>query len=101
MIVTVGRRTQKRWGLLITCLTTRAVHLEIAGSLTPSFAILTLRRFMARHGTPTVMYSDNATDFTKADKELREATSEVEKYATVKRIMWKFIPPGAPHLGGA
>ncbi|GBP15718.1 hypothetical protein EVAR_91886_1 [Eumeta japonica] len=39
MIVTVGRRTEKRWGA-ITCLTTRAVHLEIAASLTPSSAIL-------------------------------------------------------------
>ncbi|GBP02773.1 hypothetical protein EVAR_12751_1 [Eumeta japonica] len=31
------------------------------------------RRFMARRGTPTVMYSDNATNFTKANKELKEA----------------------------
>ncbi|GBP80200.1 hypothetical protein EVAR_100077_1 [Eumeta japonica] len=101
MIVTVGRRTEKRWGVLITCLTTRAVHLEIAASLTPSSAILALRRFMARRGTPTVMYSDNATNFTKANKELKEAALEVEKYATAKRIVWKFIPPGAPHMGGA
>ncbi|GBP58817.1 hypothetical protein EVAR_84012_1 [Eumeta japonica] len=86
MIVTVGRRTEKRWGVLITCLTTRAVHLEIAASLTPSSAILALRRFMARRGTPTVMYSDNATNFTKANKELKEAALEVEKYATAKRI---------------
>ncbi|GBP84514.1 hypothetical protein EVAR_12653_1 [Eumeta japonica] len=100
MIVTVGRRTEKRWGVLITCLTTRAVHLEIAASLTPSSAILALRRFMARRGTPTVMYSDNATNFTKANKELKEAALEVEKYATAKRIVWKFIPP-ARHMGGA
>ncbi|GBP71487.1 hypothetical protein EVAR_103373_1 [Eumeta japonica] len=101
MIITVGRRTEKRWGVLITCLTTRAVHLEIAAGLTPSSAILVLRRFMARRGRPTVMYSDNATNFTMADKELREAASEVEKYATAKRIVWKFIPPGASHMGGA
>ncbi|GBO98363.1 hypothetical protein EVAR_31_1 [Eumeta japonica] len=101
MIVTVGRRTEKRWGVLITCLTTRAVHLEIAASLTPSSAILALRRFMVRRGTPTVMYSDNATNFTKANKELKEAALEVEKYATAKQIVWKFIPPGAPHMGGA
>ncbi|GBP35730.1 hypothetical protein EVAR_82664_1 [Eumeta japonica] len=101
MIVTVGRRTEKRWGVLITCLTTRAVHLEIAASLTPSSAILALRRFMARRGTPTVMYSDNATNFTKVNKELKEAALEVEKYATAKRIVWKSIPPSAPHMGGA
>ncbi|GBP37619.1 hypothetical protein EVAR_34656_1 [Eumeta japonica] len=99
MIVTVGRRTEKRWGVLITCLTTRVVHLEIAAGLTPSSAILSLRRFIARRGTPTVMYSDNATNITKSDNELREAASEVEMYATAKRIVWKFIPPGALDMG--
>ncbi|GBP75571.1 hypothetical protein EVAR_43477_1 [Eumeta japonica] len=96
-----GTKDGETMGVLITCLTTRAVHLEIAASLTPSSAILALRRFMARRGTPTVMYSDNATNFTKANKELKEAALEVEKYATAKRIVWKFIPPGAPHMGGA
>ncbi|GBP84843.1 hypothetical protein EVAR_69419_1 [Eumeta japonica] len=72
MIVTVGRRTEKRWGVLITCLTTRAVHLEIAASLTPSSAILALSLHGAtRHADRDV--PDNATNFTKANKELKEA----------------------------
>ncbi|XP_055523244.1 uncharacterized protein LOC129717391 [Wyeomyia smithii] len=33
MHVVVGRRIEKRWGVLITCLTVRAVHLEVAHSL--------------------------------------------------------------------
>lgn len=28
--VSIGRRTEKRWGALLTCLVTRAVHIEVA-----------------------------------------------------------------------
>ena len=33
-LVVVGQREEKRWGVLATCLTSRAVHLEVAASLT-------------------------------------------------------------------
>lgn len=96
--ITIGRRTEKRWGVLLTCLTTRAIHLELAASLKPSSAILALRRFFARRGAPTIIYSDNGTNFVRANKEI---TNELQKYAGSRKIVWKFIPPGAPHMGGA
>ena len=42
--------TSKRYGVLFTCLTTRAVHLEIAGDMTTDAFILSLRRFTSRRG---------------------------------------------------
>ncbi|GBP90199.1 hypothetical protein EVAR_49723_1 [Eumeta japonica] len=50
--VTVGRRREKRWAALFTCLTTRAVHMEVASSLSADSMIMALRRFMARRGQP-------------------------------------------------
>ncbi|GBP58715.1 hypothetical protein EVAR_35493_1 [Eumeta japonica] len=104
MSVTIGRRHEKRYGSLFTCLTTRAVHIELAESLSSDSIILALRRFIARRGTPRVMYSDHGTNFVGAIKELmnmQEVHEKMKKEADVRTITWKFIPPGAPNMGGA
>lgn len=105
MHVVVGRRREKRWGALYTCLTTRAVHLEVVTSLSASSMIMSLRRMMARRGTPTVIYSDNATNFVGAETEIAEALQsndhDLKDFASRKLITWKKIPPGAPNMGGA
>ncbi|XP_061725398.1 uncharacterized protein LOC133531282 [Cydia pomonella] len=105
MNITIGRRREKRWGVLYTCLTTRAVHLELAASLSASSMILSLRRMIARRGTPTVLYSDNATNFYGAERELAEAKrtlpDSLKPFLTERAITWKKIPPGNPSAGGA
>nr|XP_012145944.1 PREDICTED: uncharacterized protein LOC105663171 [Megachile rotundata] len=106
LMVKIRRRREKRWGVLFTCLTTRAIHLEIAHSLSASSAIMALQRLAARRGTPQVVYSDNGTNFRGADKELKDATAsmdrtKIEEYALSKRVKWVFNPPDAPHMGGA
>ena len=45
--VKIGRRVEKRWGALFTCMTTRAIHIELAHSLTTDSAIMALQRFAA------------------------------------------------------
>jgi transposase InsO family protein len=107
MMVTIGRRREKRYGALFTCLTTRAVHLEVADSLSADSAIMAFRRMTSRRGTPQRMVSDNGTNFHAAAKELRQAAKEVleddrwNKEMTRTRTEWSFIPPGSPHMGGA
>ncbi|KAL0810381.1 hypothetical protein ABMA28_010526 [Loxostege sticticalis] len=105
MMVAIGRRREKRWGALFTCLTTRAVHLELVGSLSTDSAIMAIRRMAARRGWPALMISDNATNFRGADVELRNAYKEwspaLEELGQLHRMTWRFIPPGAPNQGGA
>ena len=63
----------ERWGCILTCLVTRAVHIEIAHSMDASSFINALRRFVARRGKPAVIYTDNGTNLTAGERELREA----------------------------
>ncbi|KAL0850873.1 hypothetical protein ABMA28_006783 [Loxostege sticticalis] len=100
--VTVGRRREKRYVALYTCLVTRAIHLEVAASLSSDSAIMSLRRLIARRGTPSTIFSDNGTNFIGANRELASLYDEdVENFASSRKISWRFIPPAAPFMGGA
>ncbi|VDO85649.1 unnamed protein product, partial [Haemonchus placei] len=61
---------EKIWVCLITCMATRAVHLELVVNNTVQEFLLAFRRFIARRGTPDIIYSDNATTFHAADDDL-------------------------------
>ncbi|UYV79864.1 hypothetical protein LAZ67_18000935 [Cordylochernes scorpioides] len=84
MEVSVGRRHEKRYGVLFTCMTTRAIHLEVAHSLTKD------RDYRGR-------YSANLRG---ADKELHDQEALTENMNS-KGIKWNFISPSAPHMGGS
>lgn len=101
--VSVGRRREKRWGAVFTCLTIRAIHIEVAHSLDTSSCIMCFRNFMARRGTPREVFSDNGTNFKAAEKVLRDEFKNIDQQtvsSTFDGIKWRFNPPGAPHMGG-
>ena len=88
--VTVRRTTEKSWGLLFICLTTRAVHVETAPSMDVSSCVMGMERM--------------APKFVGAEKELRD---NIEKWniniaveLSHKGIKRRFNPPIAPHQGG-
>ena len=62
--------TDKRYGALFTCLTTRAGYLEVAPSLSSEDFLNQFRRFIANSGTPETIHSDNGTNFVSAEKVL-------------------------------
>ena len=105
LFVSVRRSSEKRWGFLFTCLTTRAVHIEIVPSLDTSSCVMGIERFIARRGSPSVLWSDNGTNFIGAEKELLMCILNwnqkvISSKLAHKGITWKFNPPAAPHHGG-
>ncbi|XP_073821123.1 uncharacterized protein [Musca autumnalis] len=104
LYVTVGRRKEKRWGVLFTCLTVRAVHIEIAYSLDTSSCVMCINNFIARRGIPNEIYTDNGTNF-KATAKIFSPESKAfdlkDTASMLDHIKWKFNPPAAPHMGGA
>lgn len=103
-MVKVGRKTSKRYGLIFTCLASRAVHIEILYSLDTSSFIHALRRFQARRGPVTQLRCDNGTNFKGAERELQKAIAEMSDELRSKLlrhgIEWVYNPPHASHMGG-
>lgn len=101
--VKLGRRVEKRWGI-IKCLTVRAVHLDVLTSIDTDSFLMALRRFISRRGTPAELYLDQGTNFKGGERELRKAfasmASDVQRFLAPLRICFHFNPPAAPHFGG-
>ncbi|XP_027861387.1 uncharacterized protein LOC114137071 [Xiphophorus couchianus] len=105
MQVKVGRRIEKRWGLLFKCLTTRAIHIEVLSSLTSDSFLMALRRFVSRRGKPTEILCDQGTNFRGGEKELQESFNalhpSLQSQLAAHQITFRFNPPSAPHFGGS
>ncbi|XP_006811478.1 uncharacterized protein LOC102806687 [Saccoglossus kowalevskii] len=100
-----GRSDVKRYGVIFTCFSSRAVHLEIAHSLETDACINAIRRFMARRGPVRSIRSDNGTNLVGSEKELRHALegldqSRMNDVLCAEGIEWHFNPPAASHFGG-
>ena len=66
--VSIRRSSEKRWCFLFTCMTARAVHIEIVSSMDTSSCVMGIERFIARRGSPSVIWSDNGTNFVGTKK---------------------------------
>ncbi|XP_019646785.1 PREDICTED: uncharacterized protein LOC109487243 [Branchiostoma belcheri] len=100
-----GRSIVKRYGVIFTCTTTRAVHLEKADSLDTDSCINALRRFIARRGQVKQIWSDNGTNLVGAKAELKKEIAgwnqdKIKDALLQKEVDWKFSPPKGSHFGG-
>ena len=89
----VDEPRSKYYICLFTCAVTRAIHLELVGSLSLDDFMLALRRFAARRGMPVEMHSDNAPT-------LKGADSLLQRYFGHLAPAWKYIAPLSPWWGG-
>ncbi|GBN90505.1 hypothetical protein AVEN_67660-1 [Araneus ventricosus] len=98
---------QKVYIAVFICFATKAIHLEIVTDLTSNALIATLKRFFARRGKCTCIFSDNAGNFVGTNSELKRLQKlmsnpddKLTNYLTTESINWKFIPPRSPNFGG-
>ena len=77
-IIKEGRKELKRYGVLFTCMASRAVHLEVADTLETDSFINALRRFVCRRGPIRKLRSDQGTNFVCARTELKTALQELD-----------------------
>ena len=62
----------KSYVCVFVSLTVKAVHLEAVSDLTTEAFISTLKRFVARRGLPSVIYSDNGSNFVGANNDIKQ-----------------------------
>ncbi|XP_055633267.1 uncharacterized protein LOC129773651 [Toxorhynchites rutilus septentrionalis] len=105
-----NRTPTKAYIAIFVCFATRAVHIELVSDMsTPAF-MAALRRFVARRGKMKEIHSDNGTAFKGAANELHRLYAMLKSNQTERKqihdwcaeneIIWRFIPPRAPHFGG-
>ena len=99
--------TLKRYGALLTCLLSRAVHIYMTKSMETDSFILALGRFIARRGNVRNIQCDNGSNVDGAERELAKSMEEMNHSKisimlnqNANWIVWKRNPPLASHMGG-
>ena len=103
---TRGRRPDhKRYLLITSCQTTRAVCLEMMHTADAASCLMALERFAAVYGRPDAIYSDCGTNFVGARSELQQRWQwwrqvARESSAVFPNMRWEMNPPYSPNWGG-
>ena len=97
-IVKRGRSEVKRYGCIFTCMTIRAVHIEVTHSLDTDSFVLALRRFIGQREKPEQIRSNIGGNFVKGSKEISNAIShwnhrKIDAYLLQHEVQWIFNPP--------
>ena len=92
----------KVYVLLLTCASTRAVHLEATRSLAVNDFMMAMDRFFSYKGVPYHVESDNAATFVRCNREIKSTfrKEQMGLYFEQRRINWNFYTSRSPHMGG-
>lgn len=104
-----GRKVVKRYGVIFTCMSSRAVHIKTSNMLQTDSYINALRRFLAERGPVCQIRSDRGTNFVGAKRELADALREMDREKVSSHLLkencdWiemQMNVPSASHMGGS
>ena len=99
------RSTGKCYGVLFNCMSTRAVHVDLAPDYSSEKFLLVLRRFVAVRGYPAKLYSDNGPQLVAANHELQQMTKswnwkDLQEFGLTEGLQWEFTTADAPWQNG-
>uniref|UniRef100_A0A915P643 Integrase catalytic domain-containing protein n=1 Tax=Meloidogyne floridensis TaxID=298350 RepID=A0A915P643_9BILA len=91
---------KKRYICLFNCLTTRAVHMEVATDASAAAFLKAFRRFCALCRIPKLIISDNGTNFTASAKVLGDIWKRIALDDSIQRMQQQRKSPGILLLKG-
>ena len=100
------RTTGKAYSVIFNCLSKRAVHIDLAPNYSTEKFLVVLRRLVSLRGYPAKIISDNGTQLTAANEELKKVVAswdwdELAAFSATKGMEWKFLPADAPWQNGS
>ena len=101
-----GRKHMKKYGLIITCLSSRALHIETLDDLSTDCFLQSWRCFVALRGNVSSVRCDNGTNFVGANNEIQKLYNEMANdnpftdYLKQHQCKFIFNTPQASHMGG-
>lgn len=100
-----GRRELKKYGVVFTCFSSRAVHIEMLDDMSTDAFINALRCMVSIRGPVKILYSDRGSNFIGASNEFKKAVLEMQGeklqlHLTRQECRFEFNIPSASHMGG-
>ena len=103
-IVKERRKEIKCYGVIFTCMASRAIHVELVDNMTTDAFLNALRCFIAIRGPIRQLRSDKGSNFVGAANELSKAMSEsssrLNSYANENHFDIVTNSPHSSHMGG-
>jgi hypothetical protein len=97
------RAPAKRYLLILTCVTYRAVNIQVLEDMSTDAFMLAMSRFFNAHARPKLIVSDNGSNFRKGNAVFQELFSNISDSflrETYPNIKWTFGPAYAPYFTG-
>ena len=104
-VTTEGRKQHKRYGLLLTCFCSRAIHLEMLEDMSTDAFTNGLRCFIAIRGAVRQIQCDQGTNFVGAKNEFKAALQELDTdrlstFLSQRQCDFVMNAPHSSHAGG-